>query len=362
MVERQAQQPARGGVEIDDAALGIGDDHAFGEGAEGFAHDGGHKGGFDRGAVGGQVRAGGEEADEAGDAEQLAFAVELAHGAKQRGGVATVGAAQAQHFHKRVAGGAAVGEKPMGDAELGGVGREHRREAFGSVEGAAVVEAGEGGKGLGDPAFAAGREVDLERAERAAFGEHAEAFVVGDAGLLEFLALGDVAAHADGAYDGAGCVNVLHARALHPDVVSAPMPEAKLCGERVGAGLAFAGGAIGRRRGVVGVQVREPALVGVGQFGGHVAEQLLPRRRVAGGGGGEVEIEEAQRTLLDETAERLVFVGGGGRRHGGGGRGDDGGEKAFAGGGGFEVEIDFGRVGVFGRIGRFGGRGATAET
>ena len=107
-------------------------------------------------------------------------------------------------------------------------------------------------------------KIELERAQRAAVAEKLQALVVGEAGVLDLLALGDVDDQALDVLDAVALAVYLDAETLDPEKVAEPVAHAELDVERAGAGGAAPADLVGRRGGVVGVDQVEPGGVGVG--------------------------------------------------------------------------------------------------
>ena len=351
-----AKEAGGGRVGEEDAAAGIGDQHAFAEGGKGrggerFVEAGGGRGdGRHRSARLGGGLGRGQGADEADDADEIALAVESAVRAEQKRAGFAVGGEERDRLDERRAAGRAAEEPDFqpGNRFGGGQATAEGGEGVGFL-----VVAEQPSPGGGHPVELLG-EIEFEGAERTGgAAEVLEPGIVGEAGLFEFAAFGDVEAETGDAFEFPGGADLLESGALEPDVVAAAMAHAELDEDAPRAGGVLAAEEIGRGGGVVGVDVLQPGVVGVGQLGVDVAEEFFPDRGVADAVGREMQVEVADDVLLDEQRETVLERG---RDRDGGRRLDDGDVAGGAAEGGFEADELFAR----GALARLDGEGRGA--
>jgi hypothetical protein len=233
------------------------------------------------------------------------FAGVLPIGANHHGNPAAVLVPQAGGIDERGRGDGAARREPRRKSGFGLLGREQKLEGLDGVGQLVLIITDQALPGRRDPAVGLVK-IDLERAELTVGAQGPQALIVGERRLLDLLALRDVEVQADDAFERSVVAEDLHAQALDPHPAPEPVFHAELDGEWARAGgRRFLGELVGRRPGVVRVEELQPGVVGVGQLGVDVAEQLFPGRRVVDAVALEIQVEEAERASIHEEGKGL---------------------------------------------------------
>ncbi len=293
---RAVQEPRGRRIDEDDEAMSVRHDHSLGDGGQGLVRK--HR---RDAAAGGQRLAGGDGANEARYAGELALASKAALRAQQHRH-ATARLVDQLHRHENRGLRPEHLHQPRLNAVGGALPGQRTGEGLG-VRGAFLFGPTEGFLPRGRVPESFGGEIEFERAQRAEIAERLHPRVIGDAGFLELLALRDVELQADDPLQLATGAGHLKTEALDPHPVALLVLHAEFeaerprCRTQVLAQLIRGGG------GIVGVQQLAPLVNRVGQLGVGVPEDFFPGRGIVRAAGLEVEVEESRHALFGQEAQ-----------------------------------------------------------
>ena len=159
---------------------------------------------------------------------------------------------------------------------------------------------------------------EVEHTDAAVIRDLGQTFFGAETGFLEFLAVGDIEVGTDDTLQRTIGAIELQADALHPHIVALGVLHAKLERELPRTGGAAALPMLGGGGRIVGMDQRQPSVIGIWQGGVGVAQHAFPSRRIINFVFQEVQIEKSERTALIELDQEIIAGGGrGGEWRGG---------------------------------------------